>query len=211
MQVVIVANGPIDLPKSFQNYVRKADRIIAADGGANLCKKAGCTPHILIGDLDSIDPALLNEYQKRSIKILQHPARKDATDLELALDLALEGGAAGIDLFGVFGGRWDMSLSNIMLACQEKYRHVKVAIHDHSTKMCILHRGAHIIDAEPGARVSFLPIGGDVNGISLEGFEYPLSNETLMFGSSRGLSNVVIGSIPRVEVKNGILASIYSS
>lgn len=210
MQVVIVANGSGNLSEKFCHIAQMADTIIAADGGANLCAEAGCMPHILIGDLDSIDSDLLVEYQQQAIEILRYPTRKDATDLELALDLAMSRGAVKIDLFGAIGGRLDMSLSNLMLASQEKYSNIKVSIHDHSNRIQILHPGNHDVDAESGERVSLLPIVGDVHSITLEGVEYPLADEPLNFGSSRGLSNVVIGEGAKLFFTKGVLAVICS-
>lgn len=210
MHAVIVANGPVGLPESFLHYADKADHIIAADGGANLCARAGCIPHTLIGDLDSIEPQLLEQYRRQGVTIFQHPARKDATDLELALDLARADSAGVVDLFGATGGRWDMSLSNITLACQDKYRNIAIAIHDHSTHMQILHQGSHFIDAAIGSTVSLLPIRGDVHGVSLEGFEYPLDKEDLHFGTSRGLSNVMGEERATIRFTCGVLAVIRS-
>lgn len=210
MHAVIVANGPIGLPESFLHYADNADHIIAADGGANLCAKAGYIPHTLIGDLDSIDPQLLEQYRQQGVTIHRHPARKNATDLELALDMALAASATDVDLFGATGGRWDMSLSNISLACHEKYRAIAIAIHDHSTHMQILHQGSHVVAAAIGSTVSLLPIRGDVHGVSLEGFEYPLDKEDLHFGTSRGLSNVMEEERATIRFTSGVLAVIRS-
>lgn len=210
MRVVIVANGSGELPESFEYIAGRADIIVAADGGANSCAQAGYVPHTLIGDLDSIDSELLRKYQEEPVNILQHPTRKDSTDLELAFDFAQGLGAKEIDLFGALGGRWDMSLSNILLASQTKYSQIAITIHDQAALIRILHRGKHLIKAPIGARISLLPIGGDVHDLILKGFEYPLTNEVLGFGSSRGLSNVVAEKPAAVQLGKGVVAVILS-
>ena len=44
-----------------------------------------------------------------------HPVDKDETDLELALQIAIDEGATEIDVLAVLGGRLDQSLANLML------------------------------------------------------------------------------------------------
>ncbi len=122
MLTLIFANGDLTEPPELPDLLARADLIIAADGGANSCRCLGIIPDVLIGDLDSIDPAILKDFQVKAVAIHRHPPRKDATDLELALDFAMAQGAREVWLFGGLGGRWDMSLANVLLAAREKYK-----------------------------------------------------------------------------------------
>jgi len=212
MSTVIFANGILDWEPDPADLVKDADLIIAADGGANHCRKLNITPDILIGDLDSIDPALLADYQRKDVPIHRHPRRKDATDLELALDLAVAKGARKIRLFGVLGGRWDMSMANILLTSADKYKKQQISLLSRDCCMRILHAEIdHLLSGAPGRKVSLVPLTSDAQGVSLTGFEYPLSDHTIPFGSSLGVSNVMTGSTATVRQQKGVLLCIILS
>ena len=131
MRAHIFANGPyLEKTDSRIFMGKEADLIIAADGGANQCRLINITPDLIIGDLDSISHQLVEKYTHAGVEIIRHPSRKDATDLELSLDLAMTRGADDVVLFGVLGGRWNMSLSNITLAASEKYREMSMSLYD---------------------------------------------------------------------------------
>ncbi len=206
---VIFANGVFNHLPELDNIMSQAVLVIAADGGANHCDKLGITPDILLGDLDSIDPALLTTYQHKGITIERHPPQKDATDLELALDLAVAKGATTIWLLGALGGRWDMSLANILLAASAKYQDRHILLAGAGCTMRILHPGqSHTISGRPEQKVSLLALQGDVHGVSITGFAYPLSGHTLSFGSSRGVSNLMLADKATVQQSDGTLLCV---
>ncbi len=209
MIAVIFANGTLDPAPELDILIDQAELIIAADGGANHCNRLCITPDILLGDLDSIDPALLATYQNKNIAIHRHPRHKDATDLELALDLAVDKSARTIWLIGALGGRWDMSLANIMLAASDKYKNHKIFLLGQDCSMQILHPGkTNTITDRTEQKLSLLPLKGDVHGVTLTGFAYPLADQTLLFGSSRGVSNIMNSNQATVEHTEGILLCI---
>jgi thiamine pyrophosphokinase len=209
MLTLIFANGIVDRSPELAGLLDQADLVIAADGGANNCIKLNITPDILLGDLDSIKPEILTKYTNAGIAIHRHPTRKDATDLELALDLATTKGARTIWLVGALGGRWDMSLANIMLAARDKYREQKIFLLGPNCCMQILHPGkTHTISSMPGQQVSVLPLKGDARGVTLSGFEYPLTDHTIPFGSSLGVSNVIKDKTATVQHTEGVLLGV---
>ncbi|MBT8334046.1 MAG: thiamine diphosphokinase [Deltaproteobacteria bacterium] len=210
MEVLIFANG--DLAETFQltTLINRVDAVYAADGGANHCSNLNITPDILIGDLDSIDASILLRYEDSGVEIYRHPTRKDATDLEISLDLALSRGVQKIWLAGVLGGRWDMSLANIFLAAAEKYRCMHIGILAPDCSIHILHPSLEpfIVDSSLGENVSLLPLRNDIHGLTLKGFEYPLSKQTVEFGSSRGVSNLLRGKQASIDHTKGILLCV---
>ena len=68
----------------------------------------------------------------------------------------------------------------------------------------------NIICGKKGDIVSIVPVGGDVYGITTEGLEYTLFNETLEFGKSRGVSNVMTDESCKITIKSGIAMIIKS-
>ena len=210
MRAHIFANSPHRETTDSRIFTgKKADLIIAADGGAEQCRRLNITPHLLIGDLDSISPRLVEKYTHTGVEVIRHPSRKDATDLELSLDLAMNRGAADVVLFGVLGGRWDMSLSNVMLAASEKYSRMRISLHDVTCRMHIIHGGSTLdLEGVAGQITSLIPLSDNVHGVTITGFEYLLKNSTLPFGSSRGISNVLLKTEGRVTLRNGVLLCI---
>ncbi len=92
----------------------KSCTTVAADGGVRFFKKNNLKPDILIGDFDSA-PKLSVEYLKE-IEVIRYPSRKDKTDSQLALELAMERGAKDIEICGaVSDSEIDHSLANIFL------------------------------------------------------------------------------------------------
>ncbi|MFM7307237.1 MAG: hypothetical protein ACKO2Q_04555, partial [Actinomycetota bacterium] len=61
------------------------------------------------------------------------------------------------------------------------------------------------IDCRDGDIVGLLPFGGDTRGITTEGLQWPLRNESLFVTASRGVSNRALGSTFLVAVRTGRL------
>jgi thiamine pyrophosphokinase len=205
-RAVIFANGRMEAPPPFIKDLHESDLIIAADGGTQHCKSLGITPNVIIGDLDSIDAKELAIYQKAGVKIIQHPSHKDETDLELALLLTVKYEILQVYVIGALGARWDMTIANVLLLANPKFSRLSIHLLDGSQELIIL-RGKHQlkIKGKPGALISLIPIMGDVLGITTQGLEYALNNETLYFGATRGVSNVFANDYAELTVTDGIL------
>jgi thiamine pyrophosphokinase len=97
-RVVVLAGGdplPPALDTDVADAIDGAELTIAADGGIRHAHRAGRDPHVLVGDLDSVTPEDLARARTAGTEVLRHPVDKDATDLELALDVALARTAVG--------------------------------------------------------------------------------------------------------------------
>ncbi len=210
MIIHVFANGPYQAkldPVIFTE--KKGDLVIAADGGAGHCRQLNITPHIVVGDLDSLAPAHIEEYIQAGVEIIDYPRRKNETDLELAIDLAMAKGADEVILFGALGGRWDMSMSNVMLAASKKYSQMIISLANADCRMHIVHGGATLLlNGEGGQIVSLIAMSTDVQGVTIRGFEYPLDNEPLPFGSSRGVSNLLEETTGSITLERGTLLCV---
>ncbi|WP_457577069.1 thiamine diphosphokinase [Desulfomarina sp.] len=202
------APGAGGLPQR-REVLKKGDLVIGVDGGAQYCREINITPHVLIGDFDSISPDHLQEYTGKGVECISYPRQKNETDLELALDLARERGAKEVKLWGVVGGRWDMSFSNILLAARPGYKNMRLSLFDTACSFEIIHAGkTYTLTDQPGRRISLLPLMGDAEKVTLHGFIYPLQDETLHFGTSRGISNILQQKKATVYLERGILLCI---
>lgn len=103
-----------------------------------------------------------------------------------------------------------MSLASIMLCAEEKYRNLHLTLAGAGCRMHILHPGepSTVRPIRPGGKISLLPLMGDVHGITLHGFQYPLQDATLPFGSSRGISNVISAETGTVRLTAGVLLCV---
>jgi thiamine pyrophosphokinase len=186
--------------------------VIAADSGAVHAKAAGLTIDIAVGDFDSIPPPLLQELQSAGVKIERHPAAKDATDLELAIDVAMREGADVITIVGGHGGRVDQSFANAFVIASPTYAHVSLHAILDSALVSVVHGGGGVtFVGEPGDVVTILPLHGDAVGVRTEGLEYPLRGEGLPAGTTRGVSNVLVDREATVSLEKGTVLVVRPS
>lgn len=211
MRVVIFANGDFKPNFTTSQALHSAAMIIAADNGARYCLDHGILPDVVIGDMDSLSKHMLQELEVAETVIIKHPANKDETDLELALDYALEHNASHITLLGGLGGRWDMSLSNIFLLSHQKYRQVAISIIGHDNVMHIINPSnpAKLV-GRAGDTVSLLPLTPIAEGVSTGNLRFALQNESLYAASSRGVSNSLLAAEGEVMLGDGVLLCVHS-
>jgi thiamine pyrophosphokinase len=203
MRYFIFANGELS---NFQIKLPGERFIIAADGGASHCLKLGIIPQVVIGDIDSISDEAIATLETSGSKFVRYPADKDETDLELALNYAVEEGASEITTYGLLGGRWDMSLANILLLASPRFKKVNFQIIDGNSEMFILRGGNTIeLNGMPGDMVSAIPLTPQTKGITYSGLRWHLENATLGFGSPRGVSNRMLEENAQISLDSGVL------
>src|SRR6187402_61492 len=114
MRTVLVASGQADAADA--RWLDGADQVVAVDGGTAWLASVGRRPDLVIGDLDSADPALIAVLEAKGVPIERHAAAKDASDTELAVAAALAAGAEEVVILGALAGpRLDHQLANLML------------------------------------------------------------------------------------------------
>jgi thiamine pyrophosphokinase len=206
MRAIVFANGTMHTWPEGLSVANENDLIIAADGGLRHCRRWRLVPRMVVGDMDSVDPEALASLDADRTAIIKHPNRKDETDLELAIRLAVANGAEEIIILGALGARWDMTLANVLLMAADDFDAATLRILDGSCELrCLKGRAALTLKGRTGDMVSLLPLAGDAVGVTLEGLEYPLTDARLPMGCSQGVSNVVVGETARVALKSGIL------
>jgi thiamine pyrophosphokinase len=194
--VVVLAGGP-DAPAGLA--LPDGATVIAADGGAEL----GLPVELAVGDFDSITAETL----AKAARVERHPAEKDATDLELALDAALRLEPERILVIGSAGGRLDHLLGSLLLLAGERFAAVQVDARLGTATVHVVH-GERVLDGDPGELISLFALHGPAEGVVTDGLVYPLRGETLEPGSSRGTSNVFAASEARISVARGILLAV---
>ena len=199
--VLVVADGDVPargaLDAAWPGWDEGVVDVIAADGGFARARALGLRPGLLLGDLDSLDPAVAAAAAADGVEVRRARPDKDESDTELALLAARARGAGRITVLGAFGGRrLDHALANVWLLAHPALSTMSVVMLDAGSRVRLLAASAaggpatHAMPGPVGATVTLLPFGGDVAGITTHGFRYPLADETLLVGPARGLSNV---------------------
>ena len=208
-RAIIIANGDLRDPAQARAIVTADDLLIAADGGAAHCRALGLVPQFVVGDLDSLAPEQRAGLERAGARFEIHPTQKAETDLELALRVALREGAREVVILAALGARWDQSLANVLLLAHPDFAALNVRLVAGFDTLRLI-RGRATLRGMPGDVISFLPLMGDAQGVTLSGLEYPLTNAVLRFGYSTGVSNVLVGQEAVISVRHGLLLAIHT-
>jgi thiamine pyrophosphokinase len=181
--------------------------IIAADSGLHEAQAGGWATDLVIGDLDSVDPARLQVAEEAGARVDRYPAAKAATDLELALDAAVAAGAERIVVVGGHGGRVDHFLANLLLLGSDRFASSSISALLGPAWVHLVRRTATWHGAR-GDLVTLLALHGAVTGVTTSGLLYPLDHATLHAGSTRGVSNEQLDMSAGVAVEAGVLAVV---
>jgi thiamine pyrophosphokinase len=204
--VVVVAGG--EAPgRQAALAVPAGATVIAADSGLEHAVALGLDVAIAVGDFDSASAAAVADAVARGVRVARHPAAKDATDLELALEEALALRPDRVVVLAGEGDRLDHLLSLLLLLGAGRFADVVVDAVVGDARVHVV-RGERVLAGAPGELVSLLALHGPAEGVRTEGLEYPLEGETLEPGSSRGVSNVFVGESARVAVERGVVLAI---
>lgn len=205
MRSIIIANGNLKQLPDFTSD----DLIIAADGGARHCFKWGITPHYVIGDMDSLNQLELQNLDEAGAVLISYPADKDYTDLELSISFAIQKDCQEIVIYGALGERWDQTFANLLLPIKDNFLNKQITLIDGQQEVKYIRPGETFYpQGQPGDTLSLIPLQGKATGVTTNGLAYPLVDESLSFGSTRGISNIITEQGASVYVTNGILACI---
>lgn len=203
--VVVVAGGHPPRPDAVL-AVPLGARVIAADRGLEHARALGLEVTVAVGDFDSASPEAVAAAAAAGTGIERHPAEKDATDLELALDAALALGPARILVLAGDGGRLDHLLSTLLLLGSPRYASVQIDARIGRAHVHVV-RGERAVEGAPGELISLLALHGPAD-VRTQGLAYPLVGETLEPGSSLGVSNTFATAIARIVVERGVLLAV---
>ncbi|WP_028610680.1 thiamine diphosphokinase [Paenibacillus harenae] len=207
-RIVICTGGQLG-PWALE-YIQSGDMLIGADSGAHFLVAQGLRPDISIGDFDSVTEEELASIRSSSGQTIAcDPVDKDYTDTEMAFRLALDLKPQELVLLGALGTRFDHSLANVHLLALAAEQNVRAAIIDEHN-IIMLTQNEMKIQKQGFPNVSLLPLSMRVKGITLTGFQYPLTDATLSIGQSLGISNVLLTSSGTIRISEGRLLIIQS-
>lgn len=189
-------------------FTKSSAAIICADGGVKHTENLGLTPMTIIGDLDSSPSSLIKKYKNSGTRIIEYKRNKDETDSELAVQYAIEHGFSSLHLFGVFGDRFDHSIATLLFLAEKVPTGLEIKI-IHGNQIMYLVESSLTISGTAGETISLIPLQ-DCRGVTLEGFEYPLRDEILVTGTTRGVSNVLTQNSSHIRLHTGVLLVVHT-
>lgn len=239
IDTIIVSGGDIQsdfalyfLKKNIEKAGRENIRLIAADRGLEFFLDYLILPDVVIGDFDSLSEDgknflemqnedipyggmlewKLQKGEGKVVEVVRLRPEKDDSDTQSAMNYAIQNGAKEIVILGVTGNRVDHLMANFGLLILAQKQDTEVALADRYNYMKLITSGTILKKAEQfGKYMSFFPLGGDVTGLTLEGFKYPLDKYHLTTADS-GLtvSNEISEEYAKVTYESGTLLMIMS-
>jgi len=191
--VLLLNNRYPSKENSFYLKIMKNKTTVAVDGGIKFFLKNNIYPDLLIGDFDST-PYLSKKYLS-NFEVIKHPAEKDKTDSQLAVETALKGGAKQIEICGAFSvSEIDHTLGNIFLLELvnkfEKEHRTKIEAYlvSPSQRVFLLDNETISLSGKKDDHISVIPL---TDGIKLDfkGLKYSPPKNPLTFGDSLAIRN----------------------
>jgi thiamine pyrophosphokinase len=207
-RIIIFANGELPDLTQARALLRPGDVVICADGGTRHVLDLGVRPDLIIGDLDSANPEAIGKFREEDVAIEAHPRDKNETDLELAINRAIEWDPQEIVIVAALGGRLDQTLANITLLTDPRLSTFNVQLDDgvEEIQLC---RDRVEVQGRAGDLVSLIPWQGAVSGIQTVGLRWPLHLETLYPDKTRGISNEMVGEAASISIESGLLLIVH--
>lgn len=213
MIINILAGGPEDLLPDLQEYLDESACWVGVDRGVFHLLKRGIKPAIAFGDFDSVTPEELSFIESQVTALKRFKPEKNETDMELALNWALEQNPNAIRLFGATGGRLDHLLANVQLLFKplSDGHPANIYLIDRLNDVFLTGPGKYSIkNMETKKYISFIPLSINVADLTLEGFKYPLKNRHISLGSTLCISNELVNEYGTFSFSEGILIVIRS-
>jgi len=211
VRALVIADGaPPDraaLDRAWPGWDDGVELVVAADGGARHAAGLGRSIDRWVGDGDSLGSDGVAALRAAGVPVRLVPVDKDASDTELAVLEALDLGADDITIVGALGGaRFDHGLANVTLLDAPALVGRQARLLEPGARVSLLHGPSTIVlEGQAGDVVTLLPLGDDADGVTTEGLRYPLADETLSAGRTRGLSNVRLVGRSRISLHDGRL------
>lgn len=210
-KVLIISGGSIsdDFAKEWIGQYQP-DFTIVADSGMEFMRRVSLMPDMIIGDFDSVKADTLAFFKgQQGITWKELNPVKDDTDTEFAIRQAISLGAKEITVLGATGTRLDHVLGNVALLGIGLQERIAIQLVDANNRIRMINKSFCLMKEEQfGNFVSLLPYFGEVKGVTLKGFKYPLENYTMGTFSSLGISNEIVEEKAEILFEEGILLVI---
>ena len=204
-RIALYAGGDLDVLET------DFDVFVGVDAGSLFLLQHQLPLDMVIGDFDSVSPADFQQIEQAAKELIQAPAEKDDTDLELALKTVFERyPQAQARVFGALGGRIDHLLSNLFLASEPDLAPFmgQMELAGEDNRILFRPAGQHRLSPIEGMTyISFMPSDG--SHLTIENAKYPLREENFFFKKCYSSNEFLDGDI-QIDLDTGYVVIIYS-
>lgn len=176
-QTVIVANGTFPQSRLAQHLLQNAEQIIGCDGAIRKFEKAHITPHVLVGDCDSMDA----ENMIRWKDILHIDRSEEYNDLQKALKFLMAQNpdpCRPIILLGCDGLRDDHFIANLsIMACYSTQ--LPLVMVTQSGIFNVIHQTTTLTSV-PGQQISVFCKDEQLK-LTFHGLKYPVTQRAFQY------------------------------
>ena len=196
--IIFCAGGFDALAEAIENN----DLVIAADGGVKHTEALGITPHIVLGDFDSLGCVPVGAEV--------FPVEKDDTDAMLAIKRGLALGCTDFVLYGSLDGpRLEHTVANFQALQYLADRGAKGTLVGLKQIVTLIKDGELRFPAHFEGYLSVFCHGADATGVTVRNLHYNVENTTLTAGFPLGVSNHFTGKEAVISVGEGSLLVLW--
>ena len=214
LRVLVVDGSPEpSSPELVALLSDESDYVICADGGADVCRRAGIAPDVFCGDLDSASDEASSWAASAARTCVRFPVEKYATDLALAIDCARHEAARraaplALTVTCGSGGRADHSLAVVGLLAGAGCASARIVEDDYEMRI-VSPEGESCWRLGPeavGRTFSAVAVAPDTC-VSERGMQWELSDKSMGLLDDLGISNVVVSPDAEISCTSGRVAA----
>ena len=168
-RIVVLANGLFPSGRQGLELLKTAELIICCDGATDKLVARGMSPHVIIGDLDSVS----SEVRELYASVMIHSDDQESNDLTKAVHYCIEKGYPSVSILGATGLREDHTLGNISLMMEYFPRIEVQMISDYG--LFFLAQSGEKVQSYNGEKISLFSIDNRVR-VTSTGLKYPLND-----------------------------------
>ena len=143
---LLIGGGQVDLAFA-KEYIRKQDfdTVVCADSGLDTADRLALEVDYAMGDFDSVSAKIYQKYHQMQTAFVSYPPEKDATDMQIVLDWAVEQGAKEIHILGATGKRLDHFLGNVNILMIPLQKGIRTYIVDPYNRLYLVKKKASFV------------------------------------------------------------------
>jgi len=210
---LVLISTPLSESRLRSLWSRASLRLLADGAGNRLARY--CTdlqPDIFLGDFDSAEDWVIEEYRGRGVDVRDLAWDQDSTDLDKSLKAARAAGATRLLVAGQFAGV-EGRVDHFFGIANSLHRHqdLPIVVVGNDSYMCLLAAGRHLLKVpRPDLRphCGLVPLGQPCPSVTTKGLKYDMDQRQMEFGGLISVCNRVEpdqGGIVEVETATPLL------
>ncbi|MBT4286495.1 MAG: thiamine diphosphokinase [Deltaproteobacteria bacterium] len=196
---LLILNGSPPSKTLISKFWDDAALRVCTDGAIHILQQYQLSPEIILGDLDSLNKTLEQNYKTSELIYISD---QNTTDGEKAINYCLKKNFDNLIILGALGQRSDHWLYNIGLLKYCLKHKLEAKLYSENEELFICNSRVEICE-KPGTTLSIIPIFGEAYIESTTGLKYPIRQQILNLGQYSSISNEFDQSLASIKVTQG--------